>query len=69
MEYELLLARLGVTDKRPVLWLCTGCRYTYWSYDEDQDPNFYLIEYEVFPKHCANGKWVADSRAITEFNF
>ena len=42
---------------RPTLWRCSGCRYSFWSFGDSQDPED--------DGHCSNGYWLADDRALS----
>jgi hypothetical protein len=57
-EREAILdkTRRGFNDIYPALWTCSRCKYSYWSYGEEQDPA---------GDHCVDGNWLADHRAIS----
>jgi hypothetical protein len=53
---QFLIQRGAISGQRPILWTCSNCKYSFWSYGEGQDPRD--------DGHCRDGRWLADARAI-----
>lgn len=53
---QFLVQRGAITGQRPVLWACSNCKYSFWSWRDQDDP--------TDDNHCGEGHWVADVKAI-----